>query len=47
MKQIAVRLPDDLHAALVQRAREEDRSLHWVILLALRQFVAAAPQEGL
>jgi excisionase family DNA binding protein len=45
VKQFALRLPDDLHAALVQRAKQEDRSLHWVLLLALRQFVESK-EEG-
>lgn len=36
MKRISLRLPDDLHAALVERARREQRSLHNLIVVTLR-----------
>jgi hypothetical protein len=34
---LVLRLPPDLHAALVQRAREEQRSLNGQIIYLLRQ----------
>ncbi len=40
MKQVALRLPDELHQALVEWARQEDRSLHSLILHLVRQAVA-------
>jgi hypothetical protein len=39
MRHLGLRLPDDLHAALVEWAREEDRSLHSLIIHLLRQAV--------
>ena len=37
MKQMNLRLPDSLHAALVQRAKQDKRSLHAEILWLLEQ----------
>ncbi|WP_152521054.1 FitA-like ribbon-helix-helix domain-containing protein [Nocardiopsis ganjiahuensis] len=37
MKQISLRLPEELHAALKVLARKEDRSLHAQIIRILRQ----------
>ncbi|MFI6575930.1 FitA-like ribbon-helix-helix domain-containing protein [Nocardiopsis sp. NPDC050513] len=37
MKQISLRLPDELHAALKDLAEQEDRSLHAQIIRILRQ----------
>ncbi|MGQ4267821.1 FitA-like ribbon-helix-helix domain-containing protein [Nocardiopsis changdeensis] len=37
MKQITLRLPDELHAELKRIAQEQDRSLHAQILRILRQ----------
>ncbi|GAB2509944.1 FitA-like ribbon-helix-helix domain-containing protein [Nocardiopsis aegyptia] len=37
MKQITLRLPEELHAALKHLAQEEDRSLHAQVLRILRQ----------
>lgn len=39
MKRISLRLPDDLHAALVERARREQRSLHNLIVVSLGEAV--------
>jgi hypothetical protein len=41
MKQLALRLPDDLHAELVDWARRDERSLHAQILWILRQALEA------
>jgi predicted HicB family RNase H-like nuclease len=40
-RHLGLRLPDDLHAALVRCAKEEDRSLHSLIIHLLRQAVAS------
>jgi hypothetical protein len=40
MKQLTLRLPDDLHAELVEWARQEERSMHSLILYLLRQALA-------
>jgi hypothetical protein len=40
MKQISLRLPDDLHAALKAAAAREHRSLHGQIVHALNQSLA-------
>ncbi|MCY9783654.1 Arc family DNA-binding protein [Nocardiopsis sp. EMB25] len=37
MKQVSLRLPDELHTALKDLAEQEDRSLHSQILRILRQ----------
>lgn len=39
MKRFSLRLPDDLHAALQESARQEYRSLHNQILSVLEDFV--------
>jgi hypothetical protein len=36
MKQVALRLPEELHAALVEWARDEDRSVNSLIVRLLR-----------
>jgi hypothetical protein len=41
MKQIALRLPDDLHADLVELAKRDQRSLHAQVLWILRQALKA------
>jgi hypothetical protein len=40
MKQLTLRLPDDLHAELVEWAKREERSMHSLILYLLRRDVA-------
>ena len=41
----ALRLPPDLHAALVEMARREERSLNQQIIYVLRQAVRRAAQR--
>jgi hypothetical protein len=41
MKQFALRLPDALHAELVEWAKRENRSLHAQVLTILQQAVEA------
>jgi hypothetical protein len=41
MKQVALRLPDEMHAELVAWANREERSLHAQILYVLRQALEA------
>ena len=41
----ALRLPPDLHAALVEMARHEERSLNQQIIYVLRQAVRRAAQR--
>jgi plasmid stability protein len=43
MKQVSLRLPDDLHTRLVQRAQRNRRSLHSEIVYLLDQ--ATVEQE--
>jgi hypothetical protein len=51
MKQIALRLPDDLHAELVEWAKRERRSINaqllWIIQHAVDRERAATVKEGL
>lgn len=41
MKQINLRLPDPLHAAVVEAATQDDRSLNKEILCLVREALAA------
>ncbi|MGW5162957.1 FitA-like ribbon-helix-helix domain-containing protein [Nonomuraea wenchangensis] len=43
MKQITLRLPDDLHARLKELAQHEHRSLHAQVLYIVEQAVPAQP----
>ncbi|WP_189236746.1 FitA-like ribbon-helix-helix domain-containing protein [Planomonospora parontospora] len=43
MKQITLRLPDDLHAQLKELAKHEHRSLHAQVLHIVQQAVPAPP----
>ena len=43
MKQITLRLPDDLHARLKELAEQEHRSLHAQVLHIVEQAVPATP----
>jgi hypothetical protein len=45
MKRFELRLPDDLHAELVEWARREKRSLHAQVLLIVQQAVDAEQQS--
>lgn len=45
MKQLNVRLPDDLHAALKELAQREHRSLHGQIVHVLREHAIPLPPE--
>lgn len=40
MKHMGLRLPDDLHEKLAEWAKEEDRSIHSLIIHILRVAVA-------
>jgi hypothetical protein len=46
MIRLNLRLPDDLHAELVEWARREERSLHAQILYLLRQAVETEREVG-
>lgn len=39
-KKFTLRLPEDLHTALSEMAKEDDRSLHGMVVKLLRQAVA-------
>lgn len=45
LSRITVRMPADLHAALVRLAEEESRTLNGQIVYLLRQAVRAHPRE--
>jgi hypothetical protein len=45
MKQISLRLPDDVHAALKELAQREQRSLHGQIVHILRRHAIPLPPE--
>ncbi|MBG0816535.1 Arc family DNA-binding protein [Planomonospora sp. ID82291] len=45
MKQITLRLPDDLHARLKELAEHEYRSLHAQVLHIVQQAVPAPPDR--
>jgi len=45
MKQISLRLPDDLHAALKKLAQREHRSLHGQVVHILRKHAIPLPPE--
>jgi hypothetical protein len=51
MKQVALRLPDDLHLELVEWAKREKRSLHaqllWIIQQAVDEERVATAKESL
>jgi predicted transcriptional regulator len=43
--QIAARIPEDLEDALKDRAKEEDRTVSWLIRQALKEYVGYEPQK--
>ncbi|MFF0775163.1 Arc family DNA-binding protein [Nonomuraea wenchangensis] len=45
MKQITLRLPDDLHARLKELAQQEHRSLHAQVLYIVEQAVPAPSSQ--
>jgi hypothetical protein len=51
MKQVGLRLPDDLHAVLVECAKREKRSLHaqllWIVQRAMDEERATTAKESL
>lgn len=46
MERITLRLPDDLHEALIKIAQKENRSLNSQILYALKAYVQAYENES-
>ncbi len=46
MAKISAAIPTDLHSRLVERAREEDRSVSAQLRVAVREHVAAQPANG-
>jgi hypothetical protein len=51
MRQVGLRLPDDLHAEVVEWAKREKRSLHaqllWIVQHAMDEERAASAKESL
>ncbi len=45
-EKISAVLPTDLHSRLVERAREEDRSVSAQLRVAVREHVEAQPANG-
>ena len=45
-EKVSAVLPTDLHSRLVERAREEDRSVSAQLRCAVREHVAAQPANG-
>ncbi len=44
-KKFTLRLPEDLHAALSQMAEEDQRSLHGMVVVILRDAVKRRPKQ--
>ncbi len=45
-EKVSAVLPTDLHSRLVERAREEDRSVSAQLRVAVREHVDAQPENG-
>lgn len=45
-KRISAKLPNELYDALLKKSKEENRSIHWLTIEALKQITANEKKEN-